>query len=59
MRHPGDPILAMSLRPRRTWRTVKSTAMTTLMFAAFVIIALPLLAIMWSLVSKGASVAFA
>ena len=28
VRHPGDPILAMSLRPRRSWRTVKSTLMT-------------------------------
>jgi len=59
MRHPGDPILAMSLRPRRTWRTVKSAAMSMMMLAAFVIIAMPLAAIVWSLVAKGASVAFA
>ncbi len=59
MRHPGDPVLAISLRPRRTWRTVKSTLMSGAMFAAFVLISLPLLAIVWALVSKGASVAFA
>lgn len=59
MRHPGDPILALSLRPRRTWRTVKSTLMSGLMLAAFVLISLPLLAILWSLFSKGAAIAFA
>ena len=59
MRHPGDPILAMSMRPMRTWRPAKSTAMSAMMFGAFVLIALPLAAIVWSLVSKGASVAFA
>jgi phosphate transport system permease protein len=58
MRHAGDPVLALGLRPRRTWRTVKSTAMASLMFLAFVLISLPLLAIVWSLVSKGAAVAF-
>jgi phosphate transport system permease protein len=59
MRHPGDPILALSLRPRRTWRTVKSWLMSVAMAGAFVLIALPLLAILWSLFSKGASIAFA
>lgn len=58
MRHPGDPILALSLRPRRTWRTVRSTLMTALMAGAFVLISLPLLAILWSLFSKGAAIAF-
>ena len=59
MRHPGDPVLALDLRPRRTWRTVKSTIMSGAMLAAFVLISLPLLAIVWALFSKGASVAFA
>ena len=59
MRHPGDPILALRLRPRRTWRTVKSSLMTSLLGAAFLVIAIPLAAILWSLFSKGASVAFA
>lgn len=59
MRHPGDPVLALSLRPRRTWRTVKSWLMSVAMAGTFVLISLPLLAILWSLFSKGASVAFA
>ena len=59
MRHPGDPVLAMGLRPRRSWRTVKSSIMSLAMLGAFVLISLPLLAIVWSLVDKGASVAFA
>ena len=59
MRHPGDPVLALSLRPRRTWRTVKSWLMSVAMAGAFVLISLPLLAILWSLFSKGASIAFA
>lgn len=59
MRHPGDPILAMGLRPRRTWRTTKSAIMISLMAGAFVLISLPLLAIMWALASKGSAVAFA
>ena len=58
MRHPGDPVLALSLRPRRSWRTVKSFAMSCAMFAAFVLISIPLLAILYSLFSKGAAVAF-
>jgi len=58
MRHPGDPVLALSLRPRRTWRTVKSWLMSVAMAGAFVLISLPLLAILWALFSKGASVAF-
>ncbi|HSN25001.1 MAG TPA: phosphate ABC transporter permease PstA [Kofleriaceae bacterium] len=52
-------MLALDLRPRRTWRTVKSTIMSGAMLAAFVLISLPLLAIVWALFSKGASVAFA
>ena len=57
MRHPGDPILAISLEPRLTWRTVKNWIMTGLMVAAFVAITIPLIAILYSLVSRGASVA--
>jgi len=59
VRHPGDPVLAMGLRPRRSWRTVKSSIMSGAMLAAFVVISLPLLAIVWALFSKGAAVAFA
>jgi phosphate transport system permease protein len=58
MRHPGDPILALDLRPRRSWRTVKSWLMSVAMFGAFVLISLPLLAILYALFSKGAAIAF-
>ena len=58
MRHPGDPIVAISLEPRLTWRTVKNWGMTGLMIAAFVTITIPLVAIMYSLISRGAPVAF-
>jgi phosphate transport system permease protein len=57
VRHAGDPILALGLEPRWSWRTVKNLLMTVLMIAAFVAITLPLLLILWSLVSRGASVA--
>jgi phosphate transport system permease protein len=57
MRHPGDPVLAFSLEPRMSWRTVKNRLMTGVMIAAFVAIIVPLLAILVSLVSRGAPVA--
>lgn len=57
MRHPGDQALALSLEPRRSWRTVKNWLMTVLMVAAFVAITIPLILIMWSLISRGLSVA--
>jgi len=57
VRHPGDPILAISLEPRLSWRTIKNWIMTGLMIAAFVAITIPLVAILYSLVSRGATVA--
>jgi phosphate transport system permease protein len=57
VRHPGDPILAISLEPRFSWRTVKNWGMTGLMVAAFVAITIPLIAILYSLISRGADVA--
>jgi phosphate transport system permease protein len=57
VRHTGDPILAISLEPKRSWRTVKNWLMTGLMVAAFAAITLPLIAILWSLFGRGLSVA--
>jgi phosphate transport system permease protein len=57
VRHPGDPILAIGLEPRMSWRTVKNTMMTVVMIAAFVAITIPLIAILYSLISRGAAVA--
>jgi phosphate transport system permease protein len=50
-------MLAINLEPRLSVRTVKNWVMTGLMFAAFVAITIPLILIMWSLISRGASVA--
>ena len=52
------PELAHQLAPRRTWRSTKSSLMTAVMVAAFVAIAIPLVLVLWSLVSRGAGVAF-
>ena len=57
MRHPGDPVLAINLEPRMSWRGVKNWAMTTLMIAAFFAITLPLVLILWSLIARGAPIA--
>jgi len=56
---PTFMLEASALRPRRGLRTARSAAMTGLMLLAVLAIALPLLAILWSLVSKGAATAFA
>jgi phosphate transport system permease protein len=58
MRHPGDVVVAISLEPRMSWRTIKSGIMTGVMAAGFVAISIPLVAILVSLVSRGAPVAF-
>jgi phosphate transport system permease protein len=58
MRHAGDQMLALSLEPKMSWRTIKNWLMTGLMIAAFIAITIPLVLIVWSLVSRGASVAF-
>jgi phosphate transport system permease protein len=51
-------MLELDLRPRRSWRTAKSALMASLMAGAFVLISLPLLAILYALFSKGAAIAF-
>ena len=56
MRAPADPVIAYTLTPRWNWRTVKSVIMTSLMLLAFVLIAIPLFAIVWSLISRGLGV---
>ncbi len=51
-------VTATDLRPRRSWRRVKSSIMTCLMGAALVAIVIPLAAVLWALFDKGAGVAF-
>ncbi|HET7501268.1 MAG TPA: phosphate ABC transporter permease PstA [Kofleriaceae bacterium] len=48
----------LDLRARPSWRTTKNALMIGVMAAAVVLIALPLVAVMWSLIARGATVAF-
>jgi phosphate transport system permease protein len=48
---------SFDLRPRRSWRTTKNSLMTVLMLLAFGVIAIPLLAVLYALVSRGFGVA--
>ncbi len=52
-------ITAADLRPRRSWRSTTDLVMTGLMVAAFAAVMLPLVAVMWSVISRGAGAAFA
>jgi phosphate transport system permease protein len=52
----GDPLL--DLRTRQTWRGTKNAIMTYVLGGAVVLVAIPLVAILWSVAAKGASVAF-
>jgi phosphate transport system permease protein len=46
------------LSARRSWRSVKSSAMTGLMIASVVLVALPLIAVVWAIFGRGVTVAF-
>lgn len=47
-----------ALRPRHSWRSTKSVLMSGLMLAAVVAVAIPLVAILWSVIDRGAGIAF-
>lgn len=51
-------IVAHDLRAKPSWRSIKSTLLTVLMIGAVVAIAIPLVSVMWSVISRGAGVAF-
>jgi phosphate transport system permease protein len=55
-----DPVAqaALDLRARRSWRTTKNTIMSVVMVSGFVLIAIPLVAVLWSVISRGAHAAF-
>lgn len=56
---PGEPALsAADLYAKRSWRSAKSKLMIGLMFLAFLIILLPLIAVIGTVVSKGAGIVF-
>lgn len=50
--------LPLDLRRRRSWRSTKSQLMTALMIGAVIAVLLPLVAVMWSVVMRGAGVMF-
>jgi phosphate transport system permease protein len=47
-----------ALRARRSWRTVNNQLMLGLMAAAVVLVAVPLVAVLWSVIERGAGIAF-
>jgi phosphate transport system permease protein len=50
--------VALDLRAKPSWRSTKSMIMTGLMVAAFAVVVIPLLVILWSVITKGAGTAF-
>ena len=49
---------APDLRARPSWRTTKNTLILGLMGLAVVLVAIPLIAVLWSVIARGAAVAF-
>jgi phosphate transport system permease protein len=55
----GQPMAeTFSLDARPSWRTSKNHLMTGLMLLAFAAVLLPLIAVMWSVISKGIGITF-
>jgi phosphate transport system permease protein len=50
--------VALDLRARRSWRTTKNGLMIGLMVVAVALVAIPLAAVLWSVISKGVTIAF-
>src|SRR5262249_59430966 len=49
----------LDLRARSSWRTTKNALMIAAMAMAVALVAIPLMAVLWSVLEKGAGVAFA
>jgi phosphate transport system permease protein len=47
----------LDLRSKPSWRSTKSMIMTGLMVAALLLVAIPLIAVLWSVIDRGAGVA--
>jgi phosphate transport system permease protein len=54
----GEVQAPPDLTAKRSWRSVKSSVMTLLMVAAVAIVALPLIAVVWAVASRGLAVVF-
>jgi len=52
------PVAPPDLRAKPSWRTVKNLAMLSLMGAALVLVAIPLVAVLWAVIERGAAIAF-
>lgn len=52
------PDAIMDLRARRSWRTTKNALMVVAMVLAVALVAIPLIAVLWSVIAKGAGIAF-
>jgi phosphate transport system permease protein len=51
-------VVAPDLSAKQSWRTTKSAIMTGLMIASVMVVALPLVAVVWAVFQRGARVAF-
>lgn len=49
---------AIDLRARPSWRTVKNRVMAGVMLAAVVLVAIPLVGVLWAVIQRGAGLAF-
>lgn len=61
MPEPADQLTReppMDLRTRRSWRGFKNSAMTCVLAGGVIAVAIPLIAVVWSVVDKGAGIAF-
>ncbi len=58
MRYPVVGHLPLDLRRRRSWRSTKSELMGVLMLLAVIAVLIPLVAVLWSVISRGAGVMF-
>jgi len=54
----GDLARGLDLRPRASWRAIKSVIMTGLMIGAVVLVAIPLVLVMVSVFAKGGAILF-
>jgi phosphate transport system permease protein len=52
------PLTAADLQTKRSWRSLKSHLMIGLMFVAFLIILVPLIAVIGTVIAKGAGIVF-
>jgi phosphate transport system permease protein len=57
-RPPPRGEAGIDLRARSSWRTVKNRLMLGLMIAAVVLVAIPLIAVLWAVIERGALIAF-